>query len=158
MRTLRTLPLLMLLAGCSSQINVGEVKPKLKGYLTEQMRKAGWRDIRTDEDSRARPPTKYADATKGVLFTLRHAAKFDGNPGTVCTWVFSSAAARDASKNGPYNAITDDLNRENKYFKLYSFNLGELPVLMLVEAPSLSLANQFQMLERALTENLAEMK
>src|SRR5579871_1695754 len=154
---MRLLACALAIAGCTSSVNPAELKPKWKNYLTEEMRKGGWRDIRTDEDSRARAPTKYAEATKGLVFSLRHAAKMGDTPGTICTWAFDSRSSREASMSGPFNQLTDDLNRENKLYKVYRLDEGDLHLLLYMESPSLSLANQFQLLDRAVHEHLADL-
>jgi hypothetical protein len=137
---------LTLAAGCAQPININDVKPKLKAYLTEVMRTHGCSAIHTDEDSRARAPTKFADATVGLAFTIRHTVTIGGTPATISTWAFHTQAARDASKSGPFGAITDELSKAGIMFKVYAMDAGDLHLLFLMESKEMSPSNQFQLI------------
>ena len=146
------------LSGCPGSDPAGE-REKLRNYLTERVRKRGWRDLRTDEDSRARPPTKYAEATRGLSFAIRHRAKFEDHPVTMSTWVYRSRKARDAAK-APFQAIVDDLSREPQvlHMKALDFAAPELHLYLLMESPGLALANEFQFVTREIVDRAAELK
>jgi hypothetical protein len=145
-------------AACSSA-NPAAEKVKLRNYLTEQMRKNGWSGMHTDEDSRARAPTKYAEATKGLVFTIRHSARHDDMNATIVTWVYQDRAARDAARE-PFRAIQDDLGKANLVDRSWPLDVEapELHALMLMESPSMSMANQFQLLFGEVQRHLEDLK
>jgi hypothetical protein len=145
---MRRLLLVLALAGCTNPPDPKLVQPKLKNFLTEKMRVAHYQSIRTDLDSRARPPTKYAEATNGLVFTIRHNALIDDNPLTMCTWVFESRAARDASKAGVFQQVLDDIKKENRFGRAYAIDRGGLHLLIYFEAAEIGLANAMQSLSR----------
>ena len=149
---------LLLVAGCKSS-DPQAWKPKLKTYLTERLRKHGFRDLRTDDDSRARPPTKYQGATKGLAYALRHTAKFEEVPVTVGTWVYAGKAARDAAK-APFQDITADLAKEQRAYKWWPVDFADpdLHLLMVMDAPELSVENHMQLVHKEMVEQYAEIK
>jgi hypothetical protein len=150
---------LLATVGCSSS-NPNEHKFRVRNYITEQMRKNGWTNIHTDDDSRARKPTKYTDAAAGLSFALRHTGAHDESTATIVTWVYQDAKARDAARPG-WAMITDDLNKGIVNHRMFKWDVEanpELHATILMESPNgNSLVNQFQLLFKELEKHTDEL-
>ena len=143
-------------AACSTPPDPKVMQPKLKNYLTEKMRVAHFQNIRTDQDSRARAPTKYVDAIQGLVFTIRHTALLDDIPLTMCTWVYESQKARDVAKAGGFQMVMDDIKKEDRFARAYAVDGGGLHLLVYFEAQGIGLANAMQSLQREIMLGLDE--
>jgi hypothetical protein len=154
---MRWLPLLALAAAaCTTPPDPKVMQPKLRNYLTEKMRVAHYQSIRTDQDSRARAPTKYVDAIQGLVFTIRHTALYEDEPITMGTWVYESQKARDAAKSGGFQQVLDDIKKEDRFARAYAIDGGGLHLLVYFESKGIGLANAMQSLQREIGLGLDE--
>ena len=146
-----------LLGGCSDA-DPAPYKAPLKLFLSERLRAQDFFVDLTDEDPRARPPTKYDDATKGIAFALRHNVHYrKETPVVVATWIFESEKAARLAKE-PMQGIIADLKKQAMLYKMVPLETKELHGYLLMESSSPALSNVFELVARDVQGGIAGVK
>ena len=147
------------LAACSAlSSDPAPFRQPLKYFISEQMRARGLTVTLTDDDPLARPPTKYAAATKDLAYTIRHSGRYEESPVTLVTWVYKTKKARDAAKEPFAEIPADHKKHEVLSSKWEALDGGDLHIILFMESPNTSLGNQFELLMRAIRDGLPSVK
>ena len=149
-----------LVSGCaSSEDHPEQYHQKLKYYLSDRSRAAGFKVDLTDDDNRGRPPTKYKDAAAGVVYTIRHNLSMaDGTHVTMVTWVYKDKPSLEAAQKGPegWDLLLKDMNKESvRITKKGELATSDLHAYVLIDTTNLSLTNAFQLFWKDIQGGLA---
>jgi hypothetical protein len=137
-----------------------ESRDKLKYLLSDRLRAQGFKVDHTDDDPRARPPTKYKAAIAGLSFTLRHATHSDDTKLQLVTWVYQDEKSFAAAKATGFDEVVADVRKSGTTLhKLLPVETpGHLHLILLAETENTSLTNQLELLFRDFRSNLEKMK